>query len=294
MTPCPGSRKTRWSGLALAALWVPMILAFAHQAGYSQSPRPDTYDSGREFRYARYLMQSGDYYRAIGEFKRFLYFCPQDSLAGEAFRDVGQCLFLAGRYDDVIAWQQSDVSRGSGPESDLIVGHSHFRAGAYAQALPVLTRAAGSSTDQLLASQASYLAGLSAVRLQKYDAARDLLGDVTSISPYFDRAVAYSDVLSKAGISRPKSERRAGLLAIVPGLGYAYSGHYQTALASLVVNGLLFWATVDAFRDGDDAEGAITSVFALGFYLGNITGSAASARRYNDYRLREFQAHFKE
>jgi tetratricopeptide (TPR) repeat protein len=239
-------------------------------------------------------MGQGDYYRAIGEFKRFLYFCPQDSLAGEAFRSVGLCLFLAQRYDDVIAWQLSDTSRGSQPENDLIVGHSCFRVGAYEQALPVLTRAADNSADQLLASQASYLAGLSAVRLEKFDVAGNLLRDVKSVSPYYNKAVGYAGVLGQARIPHPKSARRAGLLAIVPGLGYAYSGHYQTALASALINGLLIWATVDAFRDEDHAEGAITSVFALGFYLGNISGSMSSAKRYNDYRHREFQAHFVE
>jgi hypothetical protein len=60
------------------------------------------------------------------------------------------------------------------------------------------------------------------------------------------------------------------------------------------VNGLLAWATIDAFEDNDEGAGWTFSVFSVGFYLGNIVGSVQSARRYNDYQSESYQALFKE
>ena len=86
----------------------------------------------------------------------------------------------------------------------------------------------------------------------------------------------------------------AAVLAIVPGLGYAYTEHYGTAVASALINGLLGWATVDAFSDGRSGAGGFYAVLVAGFYVGNITGSAQSAVRYNDYELERFYARFPE
>ena len=93
---------------------------------------------------------------------------------------------------------------------------------------------------------------------------------------------------------REKVPRRPHSLAVVPGAGYAYAEHYGTAVASLIVNGLLGWATVDAFRDDNDGAGAFYALLGVGFYVGNIVGSAQSADRYNTYQEERFQARFPE
>jgi hypothetical protein len=128
-------------------------------------------------------------------------------------------------------------------------------------------------------------------RLQK---AEDSLSLVDHASPYSDRASRYLHLLESRPEPDNKSPFVASVLAVVPGAGYAYSGHYGTALASLVVNGLLGWATADAFRDGNDGAGGFYLLLTAGFYLGNIMGSAQSATRYNAHQEARFQAMFGE
>jgi hypothetical protein len=75
----------------------------------------------------------------------------------------------------------------------------------------------------------------------------------------------------------------AAALGIVPGLGYLYTGHTQTAIASLIVNGVFVGATWQAFREDQDVLGGFLAVFSLSWYAGNIYGAAHSADRANSH-----------
>lgn len=78
-----------------------------------------------------------------------------------------------------------------------------------------------------------------------------------------------------------KSPFLAGTLAIVPGFGYAYTGRWETALSSLILNGMLIMASAELYQKDLFWSAGILSSVALGFYLGNIYGSAAAAAQDN-------------
>ena len=78
-----------------------------------------------------------------------------------------------------------------------------------------------------------------------------------------------------------RNHTTAGILAIVPGLGYSYDGYKQTALSSFIVNGLFIWATVEAFRRDNQSIGTMLGILSFGWYTGNIYGSVVSAERRN-------------
>ncbi len=83
---------------------------------------------------------------------------------------------------------------------------------------------------------------------------------------------------------RDKSPTLAGVMSVVPGAGYAYSGHMQTAISALLINGLLAYATYTNFKQKNYGMGILTGVFSLSFYIGNIYGATKSAKRYNEQR----------
>jgi len=102
----------------------------------------------------------------------------------------------------------------------------------------------------------------------------------------------------KANQLKNKSPSLAGVLSIMPGLGYAYSGHKQTAISSLLVNGLLAYATYTSFKNENYGMGILTGVFNLSFYIGNIYGATISAKRFNEQQKEsiikklEYNSHF--
>jgi len=256
---------------------------------------PLSVDCRDQISFADALRGEGDSYRAITEYKRVIHFCSDDSLRSLARASIGEVLFEAGRYGLVVEWYRGLGSESAQlPQAGLLAGRSLFRLGHYDDAVGVLRpldsrRASPTQTDE-----ASYYVGLSQIRTGRFRQAESSLALVSDVSPYWDRAYGHLDVLRTEPRPSRKSPGVAAALAVVPGVGYAYAEHYGTAFASLIVNGLLGWAAVDAFRDGNDGAGGFYSLLAAGFYLGNITGSAQSADRYNAYQKERFQARFQE
>ncbi|MBL0317060.1 MAG: hypothetical protein IPP69_15375 [Flavobacteriales bacterium] len=80
---------------------------------------------------------------------------------------------------------------------------------------------------------------------------------------------------------KSKKSGLAAVFSLIPGVGYAYTGHKQTAISSFIVNGLLAFATYSNIRNGNYGMAALTGVFNLSFYISNIYGAANSAKRYN-------------
>jgi putative membrane protein insertion efficiency factor len=92
-----------------------------------------------------------------------------------------------------------------------------------------------------------------------------------------------------------KSPAVAGIVsAIIPGSGYAYAGSYLTGFSALVFNGLMSYAAVSSFRNGNRGMGVLTGLFGMAFYIGNIQGSAKQARRVNDANYNRVISQFEQ
>ena len=290
----------RWTIVAavlssLLLLSSPVLAGDAPAGPPGEFDVPLSVDCRDQIGFADELRREGDYYRAITEYKRVIHFCSDDSLRARARAGVGEALFEAGRYGLVVGWYQGlGTEDALLPHAELLAGRSLFKLERYDDAIGLLSPLHRRQASPAQAGDASYYVGLSQVRTGKFRQAESSLALVGDLSPYLDRARRHLDVLRNEPRPSRKSPRVAAALAVVPGAGYAYAEHYGTAVASLVVNGLLGWATVDAFRDGNDGAGGFYALLAVGFYVGNITGSAQSADRYNTYQEERFQARFTE
>jgi len=252
-------------------------------------------DCRAQISFADALRGEGDYYRAITEYKRALHFCDDDSLSARARAGVGETLFEAGRYELVVDWyRELGTDNARFPYAELLAGRSLFRLGRYDGAIGLLSPLHGRQAPSVQTGEASYYVGLSQIRIGEFRQAEESLSLVGDASSRSDKARRYLERLRSEPRPGRKSAGVAAALAVVPGAGYAYAEHYGTAVASLLINGLLGWATVDAFRDGNDGAGGFFAVLGVGFYVGNITGSAQSADRYNTYQEERFQAMFPE
>ena len=84
-----------------------------------------------------------------------------------------------------------------------------------------------------------------------------------------------------------KSPTVGGLLGLVPGLGYAYSGEWGNMVRSMVLNGLFGWAMYECADRDEWGLFAVTTFFELTWYTGSIYGGVDAAHRYNRERLEE-------
>lgn len=77
----------------------------------------------------------------------------------------------------------------------------------------------------------------------------------------------------------------AGLLSVIPGLGYLYSSHKQTAISALVINSLLLYGTYTSIKKENYGMASLVGLFSFSFYIGNFSGAIKSAKRYNKKQL---------
>ena len=104
------------------------------------------------------------------------------------------------------------------------------------------------------------------------------------------RATDDPDALAAIGRWERGSDRSptvGGLLGIVPGLGYAYSGEWGNAFRSIVLNGLFGWAMYECAAHDEWGLFAVTTFFELTWYTGSIYGGVDAAHRYNRERLED-------
>ncbi len=85
-----------------------------------------------------------------------------------------------------------------------------------------------------------------------------------------------------------------GLFSIIPGGGFAYCRRYHDALASLLINGALLFASAKAFDDGNGALGGLLASIEFGFYSGNIYGGISSVHKYNQHLLESSMAAYRQ
>ena len=84
-----------------------------------------------------------------------------------------------------------------------------------------------------------------------------------------------------------RSPTVGGLLGLVPGLGYAYSGEWGNAFRSIVLNGLFGWAMYECAAHDEWGLFAVTTFFELTWYTGSVYGGIDAAHRCNRERLED-------
>lgn len=143
-----------------------------------------------------------------------------------------------------------------------------------------------SASDDVL-SKKYRLQGLANAHLSRWADARTNFAEANAVQ---ENEVLYAKnkaLVENALTFKPKSSATASFLSVIPGLGYLYTGHKQTALTAFLINGVLAYATYTSIKNENYGVGALTGVFGLSFYVGNILGSGRSADRYNNSKRKQ-------
>jgi tetratricopeptide (TPR) repeat protein len=161
------------------------------------------------------------------------------------------------------------------------MGNISFELGAYTKALDYYEKCIASFSDSLIYDKSLLMKGLIYANEKQWDKSHTMFMSVSDNSIFsYSKNNCLSILQQKENISY-KKPYLAGIYAIVPGLGYVYAGHRQTALSSLIINGLLAYATYTNCKNENYGMAALTGLFSFSFYIGNISGSVKSAKRYN-------------
>jgi len=203
---------------------------------------------------------------------------------------IAECYLHSKRYLEGLYWCNTFGDEDK-EELTLVQVKLHMKLGQYDKGLDLLSKK--TFADQKLNNQAIFLSGCSNAYLWRLDEAMADWNEIPSISSLAKTVQEYKSITNEAKQYKFLSPAKSAMLAAIPGLGYLYSGHTQTAISALIVICGTAWGSVAAFKRKSDGTGYVVGLMALGWYSGSIYGSFLSAKRYNKHIRNQYLKHIR-
>ena len=234
----------------------------------------------------KHLFAQGNYDAAITEYKRFLYFHPDDARIGEAHHNIGLAYRAQGLWTEAITSLRTASHYAADDESkseyQLELAVTLIAAQDYDLAQLELIKVTMRTPSVLLYRRALFLRGVAYIYQFRWDAAREVLKNWSTderLNLLFDKAVN----------SPQKSVSVARLLStIFPGAGQVYAGNWQSGLNALLLNGALGFLTIDAAFDRHYSDAVLWGVLAFWrYYRGNTFRAEQTAEQFNTQQTQQ-------
>ncbi len=277
--------RAKWCVVVLWMILLPCGHVWSQAAQPSQPTDPLT-DAEQILSFADALFQEGDYFRAITEYKRFLFLYPGDPRAERVPLQIGLSYLRGRQWEDArkifqaIAQQHPDEEVGM--EAAFLVGETAYLQGHYTQAIADLRPFAERYRHTSSGEKARYRLGWSYLRSRQWVEAAHAFAAVDPASPLFPSAGALAEAAHQAETLPYKSPWLAGTLsAAIPGTGHFYTGRFRDGFMALLLNGAFLVAGIEAVNAGNEAAAGLLFFFEAAWYSGSIYGAVNAAHKYN-------------
>ena len=241
----------------------------------------DTSADDSTFLFIKKLMNNGYYQEALLEIMRIEF---QSAFNIELFINKIICLRATGEYEKALFDFETKCPNEQKQNSELLfqIALIEYKLQNFQQSFKRDSLAIHNCNDCFIKPKLILLTALVYANQNKWQETINCYQSLTVFESYKQVADANLKITENALQLKNKSPTIAGVLSIVPGAGYAYTGHKQTAISALLVNGLLAFATYSNFKKGNYGMGTLTGIFNLSFYVANIFGATKSAKRFNE------------
>ena len=243
--------------------------------------------------FAEQLMREGEYFRAITEYRRFLFSYPDEPRRVMIHFRLGLALYRGESYAEALQTFREVIQlyphTTYGKQAWLWQGESLARQGQYTAAEQLYAEVTVRFPYDTVGQQARYQRGWMLLYRRQW---RDAAAQFQQVAP---ESLLYQSAQSLAqealaGERLPtKSPVLAGMLSgLVPGSGQFYNGRLGDALLAFFLNGLFIAGIVEAVHSNAPAVAGILSFFEVGWYTGNIYGAINGAHKHNRYATETF------
>lgn len=228
----------------------------------------------------RHLAAQGNYDAAITEYKRFLFFHPDDSRVGEVYYNIGLAYKAQGLWTEAVTALRTAIylaiNNETKSEYQLALAVTLIATKNYDLAQLELIKVVLRKPSLPLFRRALFLQAVAYIYQFRWEEARSVLQDYTT-----DERL---DALFAAALNMPqKSIKVAKVLStILPGAGHVYTGDWRDGLNALLLNGALGFLAIDAVLDEHYTDAALWGGFIfLRYYRGNTFRAGAAAEQFN-------------
>jgi len=283
--------------ISLLAVFILILPSAESYAESDQKPvlkiEPDT-----QYNFAEYYYSNEEYFRAIGEYKRFIYFFPEDARVPLAEYQISVSYFKARRFRGAVNSFETIIDQyadtGLSTKSYFMISECLVLLDEYGPAISNLHSLIVITDDVQTKDEAFYRIGWIYLEMEAWEKARLYFSKISRQNSHKYSLKKLSDELNREVTIPRKNPKLSGVLSIIPGAGFLYCKRYQDALIAFLLNGAMICAAYEAFDNGNEALGGIVAFVETGFYAGNIYGSVSSAHKYNRNKSKQFLEKLKE
>jgi len=219
-------------------------------------------DENLQMDLADQFFKEGDYYRAITEYKRFLFFFPQSPRVEEALWKIAKSYFSGKKWDEAISACDNLLRKipASSLESEvfLLIGRALVEKKEISQARIFFQKAQEGSPNTPIEDEAQLQIALTYLKEEKWQEASYEYRKINKSSKLYLKSEYFAQGLDRIHEIPQKSPTTAGVLAaIVPGSGHLYCERYRDASVAFLLNGAFIWGMVEAFERKNYVVGGI-------------------------------------
>jgi TolA-binding protein/TM2 domain-containing membrane protein YozV len=280
-------RRVLWRALWFyCGIWCMLPTVLASPSPLASLPLVSTARQPPLFAFAQSLYAAGEYYRAIGEFQRFLFVQPEHPLASEAQLTIGLAFFCGERWLQAVeVFRQVARTTPNAmmrAEAVLWMAETRTRGGDQVEAIRLYQELIRQYPESVIAQRAAYLIGWSYVQLRQWEEAREAFARIDPQSPYYASGKRLDVALGTPPELPHRSPSVARVLStVLPGAGQIYTGHTLDGLIGLGLHAALIASTIGAVGAGLEGAAGISAFFTWGFYRTQRSYAASLAEDFN-------------
>lgn len=284
----------------IAFFLITFFTVFALLSPFSQSSASPvlTINSDKQFDFANRYFLSKEYFRAIDEYKRFIYFFPEDNRVGTAMYKIGMSHFKAGHFKNAINSFEAIIDKyedtNLSTKAYFIISECYMKLNEAGSAIANLHNLITIRDDINLRDEAYYQIGWIYIEMASWEKARINFAKISPQSKNKYQLKRLSKELDRTKLIDRKSPQAAGFLSIIPGAGFLYCERYRDAMIAFLLNAGLMYAAYESFDDDNYALGGVITLVEVGFYAGNFYGAITSAHKYNRSKTGQFIDQLKQ
>ncbi len=222
-----------------------------------------------------------NYDAAITEYKRFLFFHPDDTRAAETYHKIGLGYRTQGLWQHAISAMRNAVQHAAAKEEkseyQLELAVTLIATQNYDLARLELIKVTIRNPSGPLYQRALFLQAVAHIYQFQWEQTREVLRNYTT-----DEML---DKLLEDAVNLPRKSTRVAkvLSAILPGAGQIYAGNWRSGLNALALNGALGFVAVDTALDRHYVDAALWTHFIfLRYYQGNFYRAGKAVDEFNE------------
>jgi hypothetical protein len=243
--------------------------------------------------FAEQLMREGEYFRAITEYRRFLFYYPDDPRRAMVHFSIGLAFYRGESYGEALQTFQ-EVTRqyphtAYGKQAWLWQGESLIKQGQYTTAEGIFKAITEQFPSDRIGQQARYQRAWALLYQRRWRNAATQFQQVAPDSDLYQSAQLLAQEALVGERLPTKSPVLAGIFSgLFPGSGQLYNGRLGDALLAFFLNSLFIVGAIEAIHNDAPAIAGILSFFGAGWYAGNVYGAINGAHKHNRHTTETF------